>query len=459
MTQTPTPIPRAPGLPVLGNIPDIFAGPTYIDAFAALARKHGPIVEIGLPGGRPVLVSSQAFAREIWDDRRFRKTVGGPVELLRGMLGDGLFTAFEGEPNWQKAHDLLLPAFAFGSMKRYFPHMREVAMHCVEAWAASPGAWRDVGGDMTRLTLDTIALCGFGARFDSFSRPTAHPFVDAMIRALLEYQKKSTLPPPVDRLRIGARRRLAADLKRMNDTVDGIIRQRRRSGERAPDLLDRMLYARDTKSGAGLDDVNIRHQVLTFLIAGHETTSGMLSFALYLLLTHPDAMARARAEVDRVLGAGRDAMPTWDHIGALDGIKQVLQESLRLYPTAPLVARQARARTVVGGRYVVEPAQDLLMLLPLLHRDPAVWGPDADRFDPAHFDKAAMAARPPHAFKGFGSGRRACIGARFALVEGALVLALLLHRFELTLEPGYDFGLVQTLTVKPRALRVRATPR
>lgn len=456
----PRPVPRAPSRFLVGNLPDVTAHDTLVESFSALARAHGPLVELDLPGGRPVLVSGYRYARDIWDDTRFRKQVGGPLLKVREIAGDGLFTAFEDEPNWRLAHDLLMPAFSFQSMRRYFPQMLEIADQLVDKWTrAGAETWLAVTEDMTRLTLDTIALCAFGTRFDSFARPAMHPFVDAMVGSLIESQKAATLPPFIDKLRFGARRQLEADIALMNETVDDIIQQRRRSGARAEDLLDRMLHARDPETGARLDDVNIRRQAITFLIAGHETTSGMLSFALHLLARHPEVLARARAEVDRVFGPDPEARPEWHHMARLGYIKQTLRESLRVQPTAPLIAREARARTVITDGYVLEPGQDLVMILPMLHRDPEVWGPDAEAFDPAHFDKAAMAQRPPHAFKGFGSGIRACIGSQFAMVEATLVLAMVLHRFDLEPEPDYDFGIVQTLTVKPRDLKMRARRR
>jgi cytochrome P450/NADPH-cytochrome P450 reductase len=460
MTNDVHPIPRASRKPLVGNIPDLARAENPIEGFTKLVRAHGPIVEIDLPDGRLVLVASHRYAQEIWDDDRFQKSVSGPLELLRELVGDGLFTAYDEEPNWKLAHDLLLPAFGFQSIRGYFPHMLEIAEQLTDKWeSAQSSTWLDICDDMTRLTLDTIALCGFGARFESFARPSMHPFVEGMVRALLEVQKKSVLPTAVQKLRVGARRQLESDIRLLNDTVDNIIKERRRSSARVHDLLDRMLHARDPETGAQLSDTNIRFQVITFLIAGHETTSGMLSFALHLLLQHPQILAKARAEVDGVLGPDRSTRPTWKHISKLSYIKQTLRESLRLYPTAPIVARKARERTVIDGRYLVEPEQDLLMLLDLLHRDPAVWGADADTFDPAHFDRAAMAARPPHAFKGFGSGPRACIGSQFAMAEATLVLAMVLHRFELEGEPGYELGTVHTLTVKPRALKARVRPR
>lgn len=147
----------------------------------------------------------------------------------------------------------------------------------------------DVPADMTRLTLDTIALCGFGYRFNSFYRETPHPFVNAMVRTLEESQQRARELPIQTKLRIHAQRRLEEDQAFMNDLVDKLIADRRAQGVEGEtrDLLGRMLNGVDRESGEGLPDENIRAQCITFLVAGHETTSGLLSFALHFLLKHP----------------------------------------------------------------------------------------------------------------------------------------------------------------------------
>ncbi len=195
-----------------------------------------------------------------------------------------------------------------------------------------------------------------------------------------------------------------------------------------------MLDTAHPETGERLAPENVRRQVLTFLIAGHETTSGALSFALHYLSRHPEVAARARAEVDRVWGA--TAVPGYDQVAKLRYVRRVLDESLRLWPTAPGFAREARHDTVLGGEHPMREGAWTLVLAPLLHRDPAVWGADAGRFDPDRFDAAAVRARPAHAFKPWGTGARACIGRQFALHEATLVLGLLLRRYDLQAGPG-----------------------
>lgn len=255
-------------------------------------------------------------------------------------------------------------------------------------------------------------------------------------------------------------RQLRADIRQMNTLVDAIVSERKTSREPGkPDLLNVMLSGVDKKSSEGLDDVNIRHQIITFLIAGHETTSGLLSFAIYYLLNHPDVLARCSEEVDQVLGADLSARPTYLQVNRLAYVSQVLKETLRLSPTAPAFAVTPYEDTVIGGHYAIKKGQHVSILLPMLHRDRTVWGERAEVFDPDNFSPDAEKSRPPNCYKPFGSGQRTCIGQQFAMHEAALVLGMILQRFDLVGDAGYELRLQETLTIKPACLRIKVRPR
>src|SRR5829696_8634400 len=198
---------------------------------------------------------------------------------------------------------------------------------------------------MTRLTLDTIGLCGFDYRFNSFYRDEPHPFVASMVRCLDLSMQRQTRLPIGERLRVREHRQFQEDTTYMNSLVDEIISERKASGDETQDLLGSMLTGVDKETGERLSDINIRYQIITFLIAGHETTSGLLSFALYYLLKNPDVLARARAEVDGVLGT--TAAPAFEQVQRLTYVRQVLDESLRLWPTAPGFTRAPYEDTVI----------------------------------------------------------------------------------------------------------------
>ncbi|MCY1073954.1 bifunctional cytochrome P450/NADPH--P450 reductase [Archangium lansingense] len=453
-------IPQPRTRPLVGNIPDV-ASETPIQSMMRLSREYGPLFRLSFPGRSMLVLGSHALVNEVCDEKRFDKLVITALENIREFAGDGLFTAHTHEPNWERAHRILLPAFGPQAMRGYFDLMLDIAEQLVEKWARlGPDAELDVPDNMTRLTLDTIALCGFGYRFNSFYQREMHPFVDAMVRSLAEAGERTRRLPLQTRLMLMTRQQYQRDIAYMHEVVDQVIQERRRSGDAATrkDLLSLMLQGVDSVSGQGLDDLNIRYQVVTFLIAGHETTSGLLSFALYLLLKHPDVLARATAEVDRVLGRDVSQRPTFEQMHQLTYLDQVLRESLRLWPTAPAFALQSREDTLLGGTWPVRKGEPLMILTPMLHRDPEVW-PEPERFDPDRFTPEAVAARPPNAWKPFGNGQRACIGRQFAMQEATLVLAMLLQRFQLIDHTRYQLRIKETLTLKPEDFRIRVRAR
>ncbi|MDT0612554.1 cytochrome P450 [Streptomyces lancefieldiae] len=451
-------IPHPPHrLPLLGDV--VGAGRrTPMQDSLRYARQLGPIFRRRVFGKEFVFVWGAALAADLADETRFAKHVGLGVANLRPVAGDGLFTAYNHEPNWQLAHDVLAPGFSREAMAGYHLTMLDVAARLTDAWDRARAAGRavDVPGDMTKLTLETIARTGFGHDFGSFERSRPHPFVTAMVGTLTHAQRINTVPAPLAPwLLRGAGRRNAADIAYLNRTVDDLVRDRRaaRGEGGAGDLLDRMLETAHPETGERLSPENVRRQVITFLVAGHETTSGALSFALHYLSQHPDVAARARAEVDRVWGDTE--APGYEQVARLRYVRRVLDESLRLWPTAPAFAREAREDTVLGGAHPMRRGAWALVLTGMLHRDPEVWGPDAERFDPDRFDAQAVRSRAPHTFKPFGTGARACIGRQFALHEATLVLGLLLRRYELRAEPEYRLRVTERLTLMPQGLRLR----
>lgn len=470
MTVTPTvnppapergrldPIPGPAPKPLIGNMRDVDTAHT-IESAMNLARRFGPIYRLKIPGsGERIIVSGPDLVAEVCDAQRFDKLVtGGLSEVRQDPETAGLFTAETDNPLWRRAHNILLPSFSQQGLRDYHPMMVDIAEQMMGKWSRlNPGETVDVAQDMTRLTLDTIALCGFGYRFNSFSREVPHPFVGAMVRNLTESQTRSRLPPALRPLRVRAARQMAADSSYMNQLVDEIIDARRReAGVPHDDLLSAMLEGVDRQSGERLPDANIRAQCITFLIAGHETTSGLLTFAIHFLLKHPEVVARARREVDEILGAEAHAAPTAAQVRKLTYVTQILEETLRLWPTAPGFSRYPLTDTTLGGRYFLPAGSSVVVLTPMLHRDRSIWGADAERFEPHHFAPEQRSELPPHAFFPFGSGERACIGRQFAMQEATLVLAMLLHRFELLGPTDYQLQIKETLTIKPDGLTLR----
>ena len=447
-------IPMPPRLPVLGHLHQMPRG-KFMQHLIAVSKGHDGIFSMDFGGRIGIFVHSAELATELCDEKRFRKVVGMALRKVRDFAGDGLFTAHGEEPNWSKAHRVLIPAFSARAMRGYFPMMLEVADQLVAKWRLHEGQDLWVADDMTRLTLDTISLAGFGYRFNSFGSERMHPFLESMGRGLSEAMAGLTRLPFLKNIPNRAREaRYQEDIASMFKLVDDVIEERKRHPNDGNDLLNLMLTAVDPETKTRLEDVNIRYQVITFLIAGHETTSGLLSFALYLLLRNPAVLAQAYAEVDRVIGT---TPPAYGMMAQLDAIDRVLKETLRLWPTAPAITVGAYEDTQVGGQYPIAKDYPVQLLIAALHRDPKVWE-DPERFDIDRFLPEREAKMHPHAYKPFGNGVRACIGRQFALVEAKLALAMILQNFALYDSEDYQLSVKETLTLKPDhfSLRVRS---
>lgn len=423
------------------------------------AQELGDVFEISILGRKVIVVGGGDAAAEVFDERRFAKAVVPPVSNLRELAGDGLFTAFNSEPAWAQAHNVLMPAFSQASMRSYHAVMVDCVDQLCSYWAESVERGPiDVSSDMNRLTLEVIGRTGFGYSFDSFA-PNRHPFVESMTRAMA-YVSQTANDVPLIREVLGwkAMRQNPKDIALMKSTVDHVIAARRR-GEtpRQDDLLQRMLENPDPETGETMSDQSIRNQVLTFLIAGHETTAGLLSFALHYLSLNPEIVERAREEIEQMLGA-RGTAVSFEQVAKLRYLRRIVEETLRLWPSGPAFFRKAREETTLAG-YPIRKSETILVVLLALHRDPKLWGDDVERFDPDRFLPAAVRARPAHAYKPFGVGARACIGRQFALHEAVLALARILVNFDIAPIPGYELKVEELLTIRPENLRLVMRPR
>lgn len=447
-----TTIPHPPRrVPILG---DVFGIDSETPNQTTLVRfeELGPIYRRSILGTDLTFVGSAELAADIFDETKWEKFVGRPLEQLRPLIGDGLFTAYNWESNWSKAHEVLMPAFTKESMVSYHDTMVQVTDELCETLSTSNDELVPVVDAMSGLTLEIIGRCGFGYTFDSFQRAD-HPFVAALTRSLT-YAQKSGIPVPFigKLLRRNEEKQNAADRALLVETVDGVIADRQQTGERRRDLLDRMLYP---EGDVTLDPENIRNQVLTFLIAGHETSVNSLSFALHFLAQNPDVAEKVRAEAVEVFGG---TTPKYEDVARLRYTRQVISESMRLWPSVPGFFRVAKEDTTVGN-YAFTEGEWAFVLLLAVQRDKQGWGEDAEEFNPDRFDPQNARGRSSELFKPFGTGIRSCIGRQFALHEMALALATVLTRFSVSAEAGYELSVEETLTLRPKDLKLSFTPR
>ncbi|MFE0450260.1 bifunctional cytochrome P450/NADPH--P450 reductase [Streptomyces sp. NPDC058914] len=437
------------GIPILGEAPQI-PDTNPVAYFGELSKQFPEgIFSLDLGGQRNVFVYDPDLVTEVCDETRFGKPILAPLSHVRDYTGTGLFTAHEEDDGelWGMAHRILMPAFSQRAMKGYYGQMLEVAENLVGKWERKEGRPVNITDDYTRLTLDTIALSGFGYRFDSFAKDELHPFLNALLEALTESMRRTGELPEMTAARADDDRKYHENIQVMRDLVESVIKERRQGRNSGDgDLLGLMLEATDPETGKPLDDDNVRDQVVTFLIAGHETTSGLLSFATYSLMRNPHVLAQAYAEIDRVMPG--DTVPDYDTIMKLDVIPRILEETLRLWAPIPQIMKAPLEDTVIGGKYVLERGTQTNLLMGPLHTHVKAWDRpfefDIDRWLPENRDQ-----QHPHAYKPFGNGRRACIGRQFALTEARLALALVLQKFKFADVSDYTLDVKEALTRKP----------
>ncbi|KAI0629781.1 fatty acid hydroxylase [Trametes polyzona] len=453
-----TPIPTPPAVPFLGHVNTIDKD-LPIRSLDLLARQYGEIYQLNVLGDKRIFVNSYALQNEVSDEKRFAKKISSNLNQVRNASGDGLFTAHvPQEPNWAIAHRLLMPCFSAANVYGMTDDMMDIISQLVLKWERfGPKGVIDPASDFTRLTLDAISLCAMSYRLNSFYREELHPFAIAMGDFLLESGKRANRPAIVQSMMTATNAKYAEDQKILAQLVDEILEDHRASPPEKPDILSIMMNGKDKETGLGLSDANIKYNLLTFLIAGHETTSGMLTFTVYYLLKNPEAMRKLREEIETKIG---DRPMTSQDVNKLPYLLAVMRESLRLGPTAPARNVAPLEDTMLGGKYFVEKGTSIIVNTYNAHRDPAVWGEDAEKFRPERMLDGKFEALPPNAWQPFGFGMRACIGRPFAWQEAQLALVTVLQRFDLVMhDPTYELELKQTLTIKPHNFYIHALPR
>lgn len=363
--------------------------------------------------------------------------------LLEPGLGRGLLTS-EGE-TWRRHRRIMAPAFDPRSVAGYAPIMTDTAEALVAKWDALPdGAEIEVAAAMMHATLEIISRAMFSSDSDKV--------VDIIEEGVNKYQTivrprlLDLLHAPLWLANLLSPQHTAGIFDAFDAMVDRLLAERGRAPDSEPkDLLARLLAARDSETGGGMSAKEVRDQVVTIFMAGHETTAQALSWTWYLLSQHPAVEAKLHHELDAVLG-GR--APCNDDVAALPYTRMVIEEAMRLYPPAHTTGRQPIADDEVLGHRI--PAGSEVLIVPwLLHRKPSLWD-NPGRFDPDRFAPEKAAARSRFAYIPFGAGPRICIGAVFAMTEAVLILATLAQRYRLHLQPGHPVEPQGLITLRPR---------
>lgn len=365
--------------------------------------------------------------------------------VFTALFGEGLLSS-EGE-TWRVHRRIMAPAFDPRSVAAYLPAMAEETEGFARRWDQLPaGAEVDVSDDMTALTFEIIARTMFSADAADMAVVTDEALHQTQMKAF-DFNVFDILPV-IGPMRMRKRMKVVEGIfAPMDGAVRRLIDQRQASPDAAPqDLLGRLVAAMDEETGAKMSAKEVRDEVVTIFVAGHETTAAAMTFVWYVLSQHPAVEARLHAELDAVLG-GRP--PTEADLPQLTYTRQVIDETMRLFPPAPGVSTRIalEADEVCGVRI---PKGAAVLVAPwVTHRHRRYWE-DPERFDPDRFSPARSVGRPRFAFIPFGAGPRVCIGAAFAQAEATLILATLAQRFRPRMTPGHQVVLRHRVTLRPK---------
>ena len=368
-----------------------------------------------------------------------------PMEqrAFRALFGEGLLSA-DGE-TWRRHRRIMAPSFDPRSVAGYAEAMIEASTAFAGEWGRlEDGAQIDVSADMTRLTLEIISRTMFSADAGEMTAVTGLALEQGLDQVftfnLLD------LLPVIGPKRMSARERLLQQLFAPMDQPLKRLIESRRANPGKLDLLGRLVASLDEETGAGLSTEEVRNEVLTIFVAGHETTAAAMTFVWYALSQQPKWEERLHAELAEVLG-GRT--PTNADLPNLKLTRRIVEETMRLYPPAPgLSARVAVEADEVAGTRI--PAGGMVLLSSwILHRHRSLWE-DPNRFDPDRFLAERSVGRPRFAYLPFGGGPRVCIGQMLAMNEAVLILATLAQRFRLRMVAGHQVQIQSRITIRPR---------
>lgn len=419
--------------------------------FTRWGVEYGDVVNLRIPGQRMMLVLHPDGVRHVLQSnaKSYSKQTRG-FDKMRLFLGNGLVTS-EGD-FWKRQRRIAAPAFHKQRIEGFAGTMTRATGDMLARWSARSGGALDVDRELMALTMriagETLLSKDLSGDADVVGDALTFLTLNTNARIVRLLDIPLSLPTPENRRYLRA-------VKAIDDVLVSLIAERRAHPGAHHDLLSMLLEARDEETGEAMTDAQLRDEAVTIFAAGHETTSNALSWTFLLLARHPAVAARLYDEVDRALD-GRT--PTLADLPAMPYTKNVIQESMRLYPPAWIIGRRAEADDVVCG-YSVPKGTQVLISPWATHRQPRFWD-DPEAFDPDRFTPARSEGRVPFAYFPFGGGPRVCIGNAFAMMEAQLILAQVSQRYRLELCAGARVEPERGITLRPGpALPMQLRPR
>jgi len=440
--------PGPKGLPFFGSLFPALRDP--IGLFRESLERFGDVVRFKFGPYDYYLVNDPDDVRHVLVENADRYTKSRSYQGLRQVLGDGLLVS-EGD-QWRRQRKLAQPAFHKGKLAGFAEQMSRATRDVLRRWATEDAtAAFDVHREMMRLTFRIVGLTLFSSDVEGDAREVGQALDCALVWANDYAESLVRIPPAVPTV---ANLRFKRAKKTLDQVVYRLIDERRARAKvdgYGDDLLGMLMEAVDETTGAGMTDQQLRDEILTMVLAGHETTANLLTWTFELLSKNPDAERRVRDEARRVLG---DRDPVLDDVKKLEDARLVLEESLRLYPPAWVLERQAIEPDEVGG-YRIDRGSIVGICPYVLHRHPRYWD-KPEVFDPDRFRPERAGSRPRYAYLPFGGGPRTCIGNHFAMMEAQILLAMIVREWRLELDPSHEVVLDPMVTLRPKyGVRVR----
>jgi cytochrome P450 len=437
----PKEIPQTKGWPLIGSIPQIIKSPF---GFVTQAREtYGDIYALNLGLSKVVVLNHPRHAQYIMRDNARNYHKGGALwDAVRDMLGNGLVVS-EGD-FWLRQRRMMQPQFHRQRIAALTTLMVEAIDGNLNTWeqASTTGEEFNIAKAFDRVTMSVILKTMFGTALNEQEMAEA---AEAMTLGL-DYIMQGTVTHSLPKwMPIPGKKRFEKAMARFDELVYRIIGEGRRGEGEENHLLAMMLDMVDEETGEGMTDQQLRDEVATLFLAGYETTSITLSWAMYYLGQHPDMMQKLQAEVDKALA---DRLPTMADLRNLPYTNMVIQESMRMRPPSYWLPRTAAEDDEIDG-YSIPAGTNVISFTYMYHHHPEAWE-NPEQFDPERFTPERVANRHKFAFIPFGAGQRMCIGRDFALMEGQLALAMVLQRFDVSLVSGHEVKPQLSSTLRPK---------
>ncbi len=441
--------PGPKGLPVIGITAEVVKNP--LEFFFRTFQQYGDIAYFHVGSRQFYMLSHPDQIQYVLQGNHRNYHKGPNYEKLIPLLGNGLVTS-EGA-YWLRQRRLIQPAFHRKLLPAFAAVMTSATADMLEQWESNSknGLPLNVADEFMRVTLEVVSRAMFSTDAAGFAGEIGRNLPVVLERTserFWDLVDLSRLPTPKNRRYWNA-------LRALDRVVYSVIELRRKGGGPGDDLLGMLLEAVDEDTGERMTDLQLRDEVMTIYLAGHETTANALSWAHYLIAGHPEVERRLQEEVDAVLG-GRT--PTVEDLANLKFTRMVIDESLRLYPSVWTIARTPLTPDEVGG-YLIQPGANITLSPYVTHRHPAFWE-QPEAFDPERFSAERSAGRHPFAYFPFGGGPRLCIGNSFALMEATLILAMIVQRYRMELVADQRVVPQPTVTLRPKyGIRMQVHPR